>query len=457
MFMSRFQLGCRGRTVRTVTAGAVAASLLTACSSQQEAPPEQKSIRVLMVDNPQMLELKKLTAEHFTKKTGIKVDFTTLPENEVRKEVHSDFSAQSGRYDVATISNFETRDYASRGWLKPLDSYITKDRSFDQSDIMLPLQLSLSGADGKVYAEPFYGESSFLMYRKDVFDKLDLKMPEKPTWGQVASLAQKADGKEKDMSGICLRGQPGWGEMTAPLTTVVNTFGGTWFDRGWNARLTDPGFADAARFYVDLVREHGEDNPTESGYAGCLRNMKRGKSAMWYDATAGAGSLEADGSAVKGKIGYVPAPIEKTSSSGWLYTWAWGVQKASQQPRSAWEFMSWASSKEYEELVGREIGWANVPAGKRESTFNRPQYQKAAGAFGEATEKAIREADPRKPGVQKRPTLGIQFVGVPEFTGLGDDVSRELSAAIEGEQSVGAALRKSQVAAERIGARYKKR
>ncbi|WP_314177496.1 ABC transporter substrate-binding protein [Streptomyces winkii] len=455
--MSRFQLGCRGRTVRTVTAGAVAASLLTACSSQQEAPPEQKSIRVLMVDNPQMLELKKLTAEHFTKKTGIKVDFTTLPENEVRKEVHSDFSAQSGRYDVATISNFETRDYASRGWLKPLDSYITKDRSFDQSDIMLPLQLSLSGADGKVYAEPFYGESSFLMYRKDVFDKLDLKMPEKPTWGQVASLAQKADGKEKDMSGICLRGQPGWGEMTAPLTTVVNTFGGTWFDRGWNARLTDPGFADAARFYVDLVREHGEDNPTESGYAGCLRNMKRGKSAMWYDATAGAGSLEADGSAVKGKIGYVPAPIEKTSSSGWLYTWAWGVQKASQQPRSAWEFMSWASSKEYEELVGREIGWANVPAGKRESTFNRPQYQKAAGAFGEATEKAIREADPRKPGVQKRPTLGIQFVGVPEFTGLGDDVSRELSAAIEGEQSVGAALRKSQVAAERIGARYKKR
>ncbi|WP_372498279.1 ABC transporter substrate-binding protein [Streptomyces marispadix] len=457
MFKSRFESGCRGRTVRVVTAAAVTAGLLTGCSSQDDAPPEKKSIRVLMVDNPQMLELKKLTAEHFTKRTGIKVSFTTLPENEVRKEVHSDFATQSGRYDVATISNFETRDFAAHGWLRPLDSFITRDRSFDQSDILLPMQLSLSGADGKVYAEPFYGESSFLMYRKDVFEDLGLKMPKKPTWGQVAELAERADRPEKGMSGICLRGQPGWGEMTAPLTTVVNTFGGTWFDKNWNAKLTDPAFADAAQFYVDLVRDHGEDAPEKAGYAGCLRNMKRGKSAMWYDATAGAGPLEADGSPVKGKIGYVPAPIEETSSSGWLYTWAWGIQKASKQPRSAWEFMSWASSKEYEELVGREIGWANVPAGKRQSTFKQPAYKEAAGAFDDATEKAILEADPRKPGVQKRPTLGIQFVGIPEFTGLGDSVSQELSAAIKGEQSVGSALRKSQLEAQRIGAKYKRR
>jgi polyol transport system substrate-binding protein len=457
VFKSRFQLGYRGRTVRMVAAGAVTASLLTACSSQEEAPPERKSIRVLMVDNPQMLELKRLTAEHFTKRTGIHVDFTALPENEVREQVQKDFSAQSGRYDVATISNFETRDYARRGWLRPLDPFITKDRGFDQSDIMLPIQLSLSGADGKVYAEPFYGESSFLMYRKDVFDKLGLEMPEKPTWGQVESLAARADRPGKGMSGICLRGQPGWGELTAPLTTVANTFGGTWFDKDWNAGLTDPGFADAARFYVDLVREHGEENAAKSGYAGCLRNMTHGKSAMWYDATAGAGSLEAEGSPVKGKIGYVPAPVEKTNSSGWLYTWAWGMQKASEQPRSAWEFMSWASSREYERLVGREIGWANVPAGKRESTFDQPQYKKAASAFGDATEKAIREADPRKPGGQKRPTLGIQFVGIPEFTGLGDSASQELSAAIKGEQSVDAALRKAQREAQRVGAKYRKR
>ncbi|HWM38506.1 MAG TPA: sugar ABC transporter substrate-binding protein [Streptomyces sp.] len=420
-------------------------------------PQEDRVIRVLMVDNPQMLELEKLTARYFTKKTGIEVDFTPLPENEVREHIYDDFADQSGRYDVATVSNYETRTYADRGWLKPLDPYIAGDRVFNQSDILLPLQLSLSGGDGKVYAEPFYGESSFLMYRKDVFEQLDLEMPAEPTWRDIAELARRTDRPETGMTGICLRGLPGWGEMTAPFTTVVNTFGGTWFDKHWNARLTSRGFREAAEFYVGLVRRSGEPDAARTGYADCLSNMKRGKSAMWYDATAGAGSLEADTSPVKGKMGYVPAPVEKTRSSGWLYTWAWGIQKSSEKSDDAWEFISWASSKEYEALVGREFGWANVPAGKRRSTFDRPEYKKAAGAFDEVAEKAISDADPRDPGVQERPTPGIQFVGVPEFTTLGDKVSEELSAAIAGEQSVGAALRKGQREAEKVGARYRKR
>ncbi|HEV7626367.1 MAG TPA: sugar ABC transporter substrate-binding protein, partial [Streptomyces sp.] len=328
-----------GRASRCTAAAVVTAGLLTACTLDGDDSGDEKVIRVLMVDNPQMLELEKLTARHFTKKTGIEVDFTPLAENEVREHIQRDFSEQSGRYDVATISNFETRTYAERGWLKPLDPFINKDRAFQQNDILLPLQLSLSGADGRVYAEPFYGESSFLMYRKDVFEKLHLKMPAKPTWQDVAELAQKTDRPETGMTGICLRGQPGWGEMTAPLTTVANTFGGTWFDDNWNAQLTSPGFADAARFYVNLVRRNGEPDPARTGYAECLSNMKRGKSAMWYDATAGAGSLEAGGSPVKGKMGYVPAPVEKTASSGWLYTWAWGIQKASQKPDAAWKFV----------------------------------------------------------------------------------------------------------------------
>ena len=431
-------------------------SLLAACGSGEDAPPDERSIDVLMVNNPQMLELQKLTAAHFTKDTGIKVNFTTLPENDVRKRVQQDFAKQSGRYDVATISNFEARNYAQKGWLHSLDSYIRKDRGFDQSDIALPVQLSLSGADGKMYAEPFYGESSFLMYRKDVFEKAGLKMPAKPTWKQVEKLAAQADGVEPGMKGICLRGQTGWGEMIAPLTTVVNTFGGTWFDKDWNPRLTDPGFTDAAKFYVGLLREHGESAPEKAGYAECLNTMQRGKSAMWYDATAGAGSLEASESPVKGKIGYVPAPVRKTDSSGWLYTWAWGMQKASHNTGSAWKFISWASGKGYERLVGGKVGWANVPAGKRESTYKNPDYQKAAKAFYKVSREAIRTADPRNPGVQQRPTLGIQFVGVPEFTDLGGKVSRELNAAIAGKQSVDAALRASQRYAREVGFEYKR-
>ncbi|MFE6130911.1 ABC transporter substrate-binding protein [Streptomyces sp. NPDC056437] len=413
------------------------------------------ALNVLMVNNPQMVELQKLTKKHFTEETGIKVNFTVLPENDVRDKISQDFSNQAGQYDIATISNFEVPFFAKNGWLHPLDAYARADTAFDQQDILEPLRDSLTAEDGKLYAEPFYGESSFLMYRKDVFAKKGLTMPPKPTWQQVADLAAKADGAERGMKGICLRGLPGWGEVIAPLTTVVNTMGGTWFTEDWEPKLTSPEFKKATEFYVNLVRDHGELGAPQSGYAECLNNVTQGKTAMWYDATAGAGSLEASGSPVKGKIGYVPAPVERTKSSGWLYTWAWGMQKASKKSDDAWEFISWASGKKYEALVGGTSGWANVPAGKRASTYANPDYRKEAGAFADVTEQAISSADPKNPGTQPRPTAGIQFVGVPEFTDLGTKVAQEISAAIAGRQSVDKALSASQKLAEKVAEEYR--
>ncbi|MGV4985250.1 ABC transporter substrate-binding protein [Streptomyces sp. NRAIS4] len=414
------------------------------------------SINVLMVNNPQMTELQKL-APRFTKETGIRVNFTVLPENDVRDKISQDFANQAGQYDVATLSNYEIPIYARNGWLHEMNSYVAKDPAYDEQDVLAPMRQSLTAADGKLYGQPFYGESSFLMYRKDVFAAKGLAMPAHPTWQQVAGLAAQADGAQSGMKGICLRGLPGWGEMIAPLTTVVNTFGGTWFDKQWKAHLDSPEFEKATKFYVDLVRKHGESGAAQSGFAECLNDMTQGKVAMWYDATSAAGLLEAKGSPVKGKLGYAPAPVEKTPASGWLYTWAWGIQKASRNPDQAWKFVSWASSKEYEQLVGRTSGWSNVPAGKRASTYTNADYRKTAAAFQDMTKEAIETARPGDPGVQPRPAPGIQFVDIPEFTDLGTKVSQEISSAIAGRQSVDSALKKSQALAERISKEYEGR
>lgn len=441
-----------------VAAGTLLAPLLSGCwVGAGGAGSGGDSINVLMVNNPQMVELQKLTADHFTEDTGIKVNFTVLPENDVRDKISQDFANQAGQYDVATLSNYEIPIYARNGWLKEMDSYVTEDPDYDQQDVLEPMRQSLTGDDGKLYGQPFYGESSFLMYRKDIFDREGLEMPAAPTWRQVAGLAAELDGAEPGMKGICLRGLPGWGEVMAPLTTVVNTFGGTWFDEDWNAGLDSPEWHEATKFYVDLVREHGESGAPQAGFAECLNNMTQGKVAMWYDATSAAGSLEAADSPVKGKVGYAPAPVEKTESSGWLYTWAWGIQDASRNPDNAWKFVSWASSKEYEQLVGDEIGWSNIPAGKRASTYDNPDYRAEAAAFQEMTKEAIAQARPDDPGVQPRPAPGIQFVGIPEFTDLGTKVSQEISAAIAGRQSVESALRKSQQLAEEISEEYEGR
>ncbi|SHN47440.1 ABC transporter substrate-binding protein [Cryptosporangium aurantiacum] len=414
-----------------------------------------KTVNVLMVNNPQMLDIQKLTADNFTKETGIKVNYTVLPENDVRDKISQEFSSQAGQYDVATISNFEVPSYAKNNWLAPLDDYVSKDSEFDQDDVLGSMTKSLTAEDGKLYAEPFYGESSFLMYRKDVFQAKGLTMPEKPTWQQVADLAAKVDNAQPGMRGICLRGLPGWGEVFAPLTTVVNTFGGTWFEKDWTPKVNAPEFQQATQFYVDLVRKHGESGAPQAGFTECLNNMQQGKVAMWYDATSAAGSLEASDSPVSGKLGYVEAPVVKTKSSGWLYTWAWGIQKASKRQDNAWKFISWASSKKYEELVGTKLGWAKVPSGKRQSLYDNPKYQEAASAFYKVTDLAITNADPENPGVQPRPAPGIQFVGIPEFTDLGTQVSQEVSAAIAGRQSVKEALDKGQELAQKVADKYK--
>jgi sorbitol/mannitol transport system substrate-binding protein len=413
------------------------------------------SINVLMVGNPQMVDIEELTEEHFTRESGIKVNYTILPENELRDKVTQDIATQAGQYDVATIGAYEVPIWSDNGWLQELDSYADADESFDKDDLLDPIVQSLSGEDGKLYALPFYGESSFLMYRKDVFQKEGLTMPERPTWREVADLAAQVDGAEPGMKGICLRGLPGWGEMFAPLTTVVNTFGGTWFTEDWEPQVNAPEFTEAVEFYVNLVKEHGEAGAAQAGFTECLNAMSQGKVAMWYDATSAAGSLEdPEVSNVAGKVGYVFAPVEKTESSGWLWAWAWAMPKTTQKADAAAEFMLWASSKEYEELVGQELGWPRVPAGKRESTYQIPEYKEAAAAFGEMTLQAIQEANPTDPGVQPRPTVGVQFVAIPEFQDLGTKVSQDIAAVIAGQGTVEEALDSGQQLAEEVAANY---
>ena len=414
------------------------------------------SINVLMVNNPQMVDLQKLTAANFTKQTGIRVNFTVLPENDVRDKISQEFSSQAGQYDVASLSNFEIPIYAKAKWIAPLDGYLAKDTGFDQGDILKPMTTSLS-SNGKVYGEPFYGESSFLMYRKDVLAKKGVTMPAKPTWQQVADIAAKVDGAEPGMKGICLRGQPGWGQLFAPLTTVVNTFGGTWFNQDWKPGVDAPEFKTAVQFYVDLVRAHGEKGAPQAGFTECLNNLVQGKVAMWYDATSAAGSLEANDSPTKGKFGYAAAPVVKTNSSGWLYAWSWSIQQASTKKDNAWKFISWASGKQYEQLVGSQLGWTKVPAGKRASTYENADYLKVASAFAEPTKAAIEAADPENPGVQPRPAIGIQFVDIPEFPDLGTQVSQDVSSAIAGKTTVNEALDKGQQLADDVAERYRSR
>ncbi|MDQ3104276.1 MAG: sugar ABC transporter substrate-binding protein [Actinomycetota bacterium] len=412
------------------------------------------SLVVAIVSNPQMEDAVALSDQFEADHPDIDVQFVSLAENEARAKITASVATGGGEFDIVMISNYETPQWAANGWLVNLQPYIDKTQGYDPDDFIPTIRESLS-YDDDMYSVPFYGESSFLAYRKDLFEQAGLTMPAKPTWPEVAELAAQLDDPANDLSGICLRGLPGWGENLAPLNTVVNTYGGRWFDEEWNAQLTEPAFVEAVNFYVDLVTAYGEPGAAASGFAECVTRYSQGQSAMWYDATSMVSTVESPAdSTVEGKSGYVQAPVVETNASGWLYTWSLGIPNTTEYPDEAWEFISWMTDKDYIQLVGEEFGWERVPPGSRLSTYQIPQYAKVAKAYSEPTLTAMRAADPNDATVKPVPYTGIQFVGIPEFQDLGTRVSQQVSAAIAGQITVEEALAESQGYAESVGDSY---
>jgi sorbitol/mannitol transport system substrate-binding protein len=403
------------------------------------------SINVAIVDNPQMKDIAALTPKLFTAKTGIKVNYTVLDEGTLREVTTRDVAAGGRQFDVAMIGMYEAPQFGRDGTLVDLTPQAKADPSYRFDDLIPSVRNGLS-ADGKLYASPFYGESSFLMYRKDVLKAAGVTMPAHPTWQQVADIARKVN--KPNMAGICLRGKPGWGDLGASFTTVLNTFGGTW----WSAKpdgsidkamVDQPAFRDALTFYTGLIHDAGEKDAANSSFNECLSQYKDGKVAMWYDATVAAGLLEASDSPVKGKNGYVSAPVDKTQASGWLWSWALAIPKTSSKEDLAWKYIAFATGPQYIKQAGTRIdgGWAAIPPGTRKSTYEIPQYKKAAAAFAGPTLQAMSSAPIDNPGTTKRPGLpGVQYVGVPQFQDVGNQCTQQFSAVIAGRTSIDSAL-----------------
>jgi polyol transport system substrate-binding protein len=440
----------RWRLFATTALGLIVALTGAACSGAGGGGGgnSSKTITLAAVDNPQMADLKNLVGDFQSAHSDITVNIVTLPEDQLRQQVTQDVAANSGRYDLFTIGTYEVPLWAKKGWIENLSPYIAKDSSYDPGDLIPGVSKALS-YNNNLYAVPFYGESSMLMYRKDMLSAKGITMPDHPTWDQVAAAANAVN--SSSVSGICLRGLPGWGEQLAPLDTVVNTFGGRWFDEKWNAQLTTPEFKSAVSFYINLIKSAGEPGAGNAGFTECLNAYNNGKVAMWYDATVAASNFTG---AAAANSGYAYAPTKTKDWSGWLWAWALGMPSSSKKKDAAWTFADWATSKAYIKLVGQKLGWAHVPPGTRTSTYSIPEYQQAAGAFAQVTVQSIANADITHPTVQPVPYIGIQYVDIDEFQQLGDQVSQEFAKVIAGGQTVDQALAKAQALAAAVGKKY---
>ena len=445
----------------TLGAGALASAMaLAACSSGAVSGDDggasgdggSATLNVATVNNPQMKDMEQLKSEYEAANPGVTVNFQVMQEADLRATVTADVASGAGQYDIVTIGAYETPQWGANGWLVDLTDSLSSDSEYDVDDLLPPVR-AVNSYEDKLFAVPFYGESSFLMYRKDILDDAGITFDGTPTWQEVADAAKEVD--SSDMDGICMRGKVGWGDLFGPLTTVIQTFGGNWYDENWDATVDTPEWKEAVGFYKTLLDESGEADPVSYSFPECLTALKEEKAAMWADATVAASLLEADDSPVKGKMGYVPMPVVETDQSGWLWSWNLAVPASTKQQDAAVDFVKWATSKEYIQLVGEKIGWSNVPPGSRTSTYEIPEYQEAAAAYAPLTVEVMSSVNPAQPGVNPQPYIGIQYVSIPEFQDVGNQCSQLVADYLADRTSLDDALAECQSIAQEAGDKQK--
>jgi sorbitol/mannitol transport system substrate-binding protein len=410
---------------------------------------------IATVNNGHMITMQKLTKHFEAANPDIKVKWVTLEEGVLRQRVTTDIATKGGQFDVMTIGLYEAPIWSKKGWLAPIKT----DAAYDVDDMLPAIRNGLT-YEGKLFAAPFYGESSMTMYRTDLVKAAGLTMPPNPTWTEMAAIVAKINDPAKGVYGLCLRGKPGWGDNMALLTTMVNTYGGQWFDTAWKPQIDTKPWHDAVTLYVDLMKKYGPPGASANSFNENLALFNEGKCGVWIDATIAASFVsDPKQSKVADKVGFVQAPTAVTpKGANWLWSWNLAVPASSKKPEIAQKFIAWATSKDYVNLVAKEEGWIAVPTGTRKSTYANPEFQKVA-KFAPEELKAITSANPNDSTLPKSPYVGVQYAAIPEFQAIGIAVGQQMSSVLSGKTTVDAALKTAQTAAEREmtkGGYYKK-
>ncbi|MGB1028067.1 MAG: ABC transporter substrate-binding protein, partial [Rhodospirillaceae bacterium] len=345
--------------------------------------------------------------------TGVALNWVSLEEGVLREQVTSDTATGGGQYDIINIGMQEAPIWGQAGWIEPLSF----SAAYDLDDMLPAIRNGLS-ANGTLYAAPFYGESSMVMYRKDLTDAAGVTISDNDSWDNIKAAAAAIHDPDQGVYGVCLRGKPGWGDNMAFLTTMVNSFGGAWFDKDYRPTLDSDAWKQAITFYVDLLGTYGPPGSEGNSFNEILALYNEGKCGMWIDATIAASFLEVDG------VAYAQSPnAGNPVGANWLWAWAMAVPAGSPNAEEAAKFIEWATSKEYIKAVAEhpEFGWGKVPTGTRASTYAYPEFN-AAAKFADAELAAIQSAAPK--ATDLKPYVGVQFAAIPEFPEVGIAVAQ---------------------------------
>jgi len=366
----------------------------------------------------------------FESLTGIKVEYLILPEQEYFSKLVVDLSQQRGEFTVIMTGPMRNWQYATPGWLAPLDDFLNDPKLTDKSWYKLEdffpgliaanrwnMKLGGGVGDGKLWSIPVLAESYILAYRKDIFDQHKIKVPTSmEEMAEAARLVKKHAG----IDGVVARGIPAASTIATGFISGIKSYAdGKWHesDEKLNSAFHDPRSVKFTQLWVDMVRESGPANWANMTWYDAMESFATGQAGMIADADFFAATYEdPKKSKVAGKVGYAlvpPGPGGVTYSA--LWTWALGMSKATKNKEAAWLFIQWATSPRT--LLNATVEFRNYNP-SRASVMNNAQVQKVMGDWGSGGYvKTVQE---------NLKTARVGWVPNPERTRLGDIWARAL-------------------------------
>lgn len=369
---------------------ALAAALPAAA---QDRPYEGVQLSVLMEGHPTTDALQKMLPD-FTELTGIDVALEVVPEADITAKMLLEFSSGSGRYDVVQNNIIYVPGFVSAGYIVPLDDYLAATPEyFDRADFV-PGYFETNVLDGKVYGLPVYGESTFLMYRRDLFEQY--KLAEPTTFEAIEGAARAIhDATGGETVGITMRGQQGIQGVYVWASHLWG-YGGSFLNDAGQSALATPEGIEALEDFARILNDYGPVGVANFGWEENRLLFQRGGAAMTLDATVnGAYNEDPADSEVAGKVGYVPVPMRSDAPRGGsssLAVHSLFVSAHSENPEAAALFAAWATAAEQQVRSIESDPNSGVTS---ITALDSEAFNSRYGAFKEAMLAAIDQGNPQ--------------------------------------------------------------
>lgn len=329
-------------------------------SSAMKETYEGETLSVSFSAHPSSEAIQSMSKE-FEELTGVKVNWKLVEETQLKNDQMLDFTSKAGNYDVFMVDRFWLDEYYAKGVLIGLNDKINDESItpawYDYTDIMPAYADGLTKIDDTYYAIPIVGETRFVGYRTDLFEKYGKQPPK--TMDEMLELARFFNGREPDLYGIAMRAQKGIHCASGWMTVMYNFSDGFIDQKTGKSIMDDPKLLDSLNYFVSLLENAPPDVSTYT-HEEAMGAFISGRTAMWLDATALVPVIQnPDSSKIYDKVNFVPTPEGPYGKSAALSGWGIGIPSTSKKADLAWQFIMYMTSKEksleYYDLGGSQV------------------------------------------------------------------------------------------------------